>query len=74
MPMDSVTQENVATIMREKEETETELAKLKATSLETIWLNELSVLESQYAIYKAKRELLQNVSSIVTKKIAPKKK
>ena len=59
MPMDSVTEENVASIMKDKADTETELAILKATTLETMWLNELDSLEKEYDIYKKKREVIQ---------------
>jgi len=59
MPMDSVTEENVASIMKEKADTEQELAALKATSLETMWLGELDHLEKEYDTYKIKRERIQ---------------
>ena len=48
MPMDSVTEENVAKILKEKADTENELAVLKATTLEQIWLKELDVFEAKY--------------------------
>jgi DNA topoisomerase-2 len=59
MPMDSVTEENVAQLMREKTTTEEELAKLTATSLETIWLNELDALDKEYVKFKTRREKIQ---------------
>ena len=59
MPMDSVTQENVANIMKEKENTENELNALKATPLEKIWYNELDLLDSEYDKYKKHRENIQ---------------
>ena len=59
MPMDSVTTENVDAIMKEKETTETELAVLKATALEKMWLTELDVLDIHYTAYKTKREKIQ---------------
>ena len=62
MPMDSVTQENVANIMKEKENTETELAALKATPLEKLWTNELDVLDAEYDKYKKHREQIQQGS------------
>jgi len=73
MPMDSVTQENVEIIMKEKTTTEMELAALKAKSLETMWLNELDLLEIKYDIYKAKREVIQTTNK-PNKKLAIKKK
>uniref|UniRef100_A0A6C0DR97 DNA topoisomerase (ATP-hydrolyzing) n=1 Tax=viral metagenome TaxID=1070528 RepID=A0A6C0DR97_9ZZZZ len=60
MPMDSVTQENVATIMKEKTETETELDILKKTTLEQMWLQELNVLETNYLAYKNQRQVIQS--------------
>ena len=59
MPMDSVTSENVASILKEKEDTEKSLAQLMATTLEQMWLSELENLEKEYAVYKTKREKLQ---------------
>ena len=75
MPMDSVTQENVANIMKEKADTEMELAELKGTTLEKMWSKELDELEKQYDIYKKKREVIQAGSnSIEKKKMVIKKK
>jgi DNA topoisomerase-2 len=68
MPMDSVTQENVASIMKEKTDTEMELAELKGTSLEKMWSKELDELEKQYDIYKKKRETIQAGSNTIEKK------
>jgi DNA-binding XRE family transcriptional regulator len=59
MPMDSVSEESVEKIMKEKAETETELATLIAMTVERIWLNELDVFEKEYGIYKKKREHIQ---------------
>jgi len=62
MPMDSVTNENVTSILKEKEQTEAELATLISTSLEKMWITELEHLESEYKSYKTKREKLQRDS------------
>jgi DNA topoisomerase-2 len=59
MPMDSVTQENVEQIMKEKANTETELNVLKKTTLEKMWLSELDTLKLEYGKYKLKREKIQ---------------
>ena len=67
MPMDSVTQENVANIMKEKETTEMELAALKATPLEKLWTNELDVLDTEYDKYKKHREQIQLGSGVSEK-------
>jgi hypothetical protein len=60
MPMDSVTQENVESILKEKTNAEQELKKLESTTLETMWLEELAVFEKEYSTYKLKREKIQN--------------
>tara|TARA_B100000900_G_scaffold340331_1_gene303102 strand:+ start:7581 stop:11066 length:3486 start_codon:yes stop_codon:yes gene_type:complete len=61
MPMDSVTNENVEQILKEKADTEKELEVLKSTSLEKMWNNELKVFEKEYMKYKTYREKLQTV-------------
>jgi len=63
MPMDSVTEENVAKILKEKGDLEKELEVLRATSVETIWLKELEAFSGQYELYKIRREALQNAST-----------
>ena len=79
MPMDSVTQENVDNIMKEKNDTEAELDKIRNTTLQKMWLVELNQLEKEYMKYKTKREKLlinnQKVKPNVktTKKIKSKK-
>jgi DNA topoisomerase-2 len=55
MPMDSVTKENVAKIIRECEDTERDFKKLEATALEEIWRLELEHLKTEYLSYKTKR-------------------
>ena len=81
MPMDSVTEENVANIVKEKENTEKELQILEKTTTEKMWLSELTTLEKEYAKYKVKREKIQagtatknNTSSSGKKKPIVKKK
>jgi len=75
MPMDSVTEENVANIMKEKADTEEELVILRTTTLETMWLGELTKLETEYDLYKKKRETIQSGQSVSgeKKKILKKK-
>jgi DNA topoisomerase-2 len=76
MPMDSVTEENVDAIMKEQATTEQELAILRATTLEQMWLNELNVLDREYTSYKSKREIIQTGKTATTnkaKKVAIKK-
>ncbi len=67
MPMDSVTEENVASIMADKDNSQKELDILLATSLEQMWLNELNILESDYDKYKLKRQQIQSGSSTIAK-------
>ena len=62
MPMDSVSEENVEKIMREKAETEEELRILKATTEQEMWMNELTLLEKEYGVYKKMRETIQTES------------
>ena len=74
MPMDSVTQENVDKIMKEKGEAEEELDVLRKTSLEQMWLNELAILEGEYDSYQRKRIQIQNgQGEKMVKKVAKKK-
>lgn len=76
MPMDSVTEENVANIMKDRDNAKQELDVLIATTLEKMWLNELDILEKAYDVYKSKRESLQNGtggSQKITKKKTIKK-
>jgi DNA topoisomerase-2 len=65
MPMDSVTQENVQSILKEKEETEKELNVLTATTLEKMWLSELDEFEKEYGVYKKRREQIQSGNSAI---------
>jgi len=60
MPMDSVTEENVAIIIKDNENAVKELELLKKTTLENMWLDELDTLEKEYTIYKKYREMIQN--------------
>ena len=63
MPMDSVTEENVEKILKEKRDAENELNKLKKTTLETMWLSELETLQNEYKKYKITRENIQKGAS-----------
>ena len=50
-----MSKENVAKLMKEKGDTEAELAVLRATTIEQMWLRELATFEEQYGIYVNKR-------------------
>ena len=60
MPMDSVTQENVEQILKDKDNAERDLEVLLATSLETMWLNELRTLDQAYDSYRLRRVAIQS--------------
>jgi hypothetical protein len=62
MPMDSVAQENVDAILKEKGATERELADLKNTTIEQMWVRELDAFETEYRAYRANREKIQSAS------------
>ena len=78
MPMDSVTEENVNQIMKEKADTEHDLDILVKTTVEKMWLKELNHLNNEYEKYKTKRMKLQlgeqKSSSKTTKVIKSKSK
>jgi len=74
MPMDSVTSENVEQILKEKTDTETELNVLRTTTLENMWLHELSLLDKEYTKYKTKRESLLIINKNVKSKPVKKQK
>lgn len=74
MPMDSVTEEHVANILKEKADTEAELAILMNTSTNQMWLKELDLFEKEYESYKKKRELIQSGSSVTKQDKKPKLK
>jgi DNA topoisomerase-2 len=61
MQMDSVTEENVEMIMKEKSEIEMELKKIIATSPNKMWQNDLEVFEKKYILYRNEREKLQSI-------------
>ena len=67
MPMDSVTEEHVAHILKEKADTEIELDILMKTTTGQMWLKELDIFEKEYTTYKIKREKLQLGSVATTK-------
>ena len=70
--MDSVTNENVDKLRKERDETMKELEVLRQTTLEQMWMRELDTLETKYTQYKKIREDLQNVVA-KKPKVAPKK-
>jgi DNA topoisomerase-2 len=73
MPMDSVTEENVANILADRDAAQKELDKLMATPLTQMWLDELDVLDREYDVYKAKREQIQSGVGAAKMKVKVKK-
>ena len=60
MPMDSVTEENVERLYKERGNKEVELETIKSTTINQMWLNELEKLSQEYALYKEERTRLMN--------------
>ena len=56
MPMDSVTEENVAKLMKEHGDKTVELNKVMSMSPQQMWFKELSQLEEEYAKFREERE------------------
>jgi DNA topoisomerase-2 len=55
MPMDSVTEENIEKLLRDKMSKEVYLEKIKETSVQKMWKTELSNLKEQYLEYREDR-------------------
>jgi DNA topoisomerase-2 len=68
MPMDSVTQENVEKLLRDKCTKEAELEKVKITTIHQMWKDELDILKDQYLEYKEDRTTLMNGEENTKKK------
>jgi DNA topoisomerase-2 len=60
MPMDSVTEENVEKLLKDKGSKEAELETVKATTINKMWLNELETLKKEYIEYKEERNRIMN--------------
>ena len=56
LPMDSVAEENVERLEKEHGAKTNELALLKTTTIQQLWLGELTALETEYLNYKEARE------------------
>jgi DNA topoisomerase-2 len=69
MPIDSVIEENIDKLLKEKEEKEKELEIIIKTSIEDMWLKELSELKKEYKKYQNDRK----VRSVGGKKVKKKK-
>jgi DNA topoisomerase-2 len=60
MPMDSVTEENVERLLKEKGNKESELETIKKTTINKMWLSELEEVKNNYMEYKEERTRLMN--------------
>jgi DNA topoisomerase-2 len=60
MPMDSVSEENVEKLNAEYDRKQTELAEIKATTCQQMWLRELNALEQEYGNYRTERDIAIN--------------
>ena len=73
MPMDSVTEENVAKLLKTKGDKESELEIVKTTTIQQMWKSELDSLKVQYLEYKEDRARLMAGEEIKKKKAVVKK-
>jgi len=60
MPMDSVTEENIVKLLKDKSDKEIELEIIRNTSVNKMWLLELNKLRENYIEYKEARTRLMN--------------
>ena len=72
MPMDSVTEENVAKLLKDHQSKELELSIIQNTTIHQMWLTELETLKEEYLEYKEERErttcgLVEKKKTIVKK-------
>jgi DNA topoisomerase-2 len=68
MPMDSVTEENVEKLLKEKGNKEHELTIIKSTTINQMWSSELDNLLEQYLEYKETRQRLMDGEDTKLKK------
>lgn len=73
MPMDSVTEENVEKLLKDKATKEGELEKIKVTTVHQMWKAELDTLKEQYLEYKEERARLMTGEESKKKKTVVKK-
>ena len=62
MPMDSVTEENVAKLEKERGTKELELQKVKTTSVQEMWTYELDDLAQEFTKFKEEKERMMSGS------------
>ena len=75
LPMDSVSEENVQKLLKEKGQKESQHAALQSTSIEQLWLADLAELRAEYLKQEEKRVVQECHSKpVVAKKIVKGKK
>jgi DNA topoisomerase-2 len=72
MPMDSVTEENVEKLLKEKGTKEATLEQVKKTSVQEMWSGELNALSVKYLEYKTDRTRLMNGEDVKKKSVVKK--
>jgi DNA topoisomerase-2 len=72
MPMDSVTDENVEKIFKEKGSKEVELETVRSTTINQMWSQELDRLREEYIIYKEERQRQMTGEETKKKKVISK--
>jgi DNA topoisomerase-2 len=74
LPMDSVTEENVEKIIKEKDQKISELKILQDTTVSQLWLTELNILKTEYINQLQNKELdTKKQKTNISKKIIKKK-
>ena len=73
MPIDSVIEENVTKLLKERDEKKKEYDMLFSTSVKDIWLSELDMLSIQYDKYRFDRNVRQTGAKVKKVKTAVKK-
>jgi DNA topoisomerase-2 len=68
MPMDSVSEENVDKLLKEHHTKQDELERIKSTTIQEMWLSELTILEHEYIEYQKERTQSHLGDSKVSKK------
>ena len=63
LPMDSVSEENVHKLLKEKEQREAQHAALQGTSIEQLWLADLAELRAEYMIQEEKRVIASTTTT-----------
>jgi len=72
MPIDSVIEENIVKLRNERDRKMQQLETLRATTLETMWMDELTEFEAQFETYRKMR--LSRQRGVSVKRVIKKKK